>query len=266
MPFTYLSHQAPVLAVKMRWPTAFDGTALVVGSMAPDWAYALDGTWLAFDGHSLWGVALFCVPVAVLAAGVIRRVAPVVFAYLPSPAGVDLRQLRALAGRRPPWPMTAASALVGALTHVGWDLFTHPGRWGARHIAWLRSEAPTILGRRVTWSTVLQYAGHVLGAAVALYLLAHILRSGAFRRWYGLDGLDPDRPPPAVAGRVRFWGISALGAVVGFALAAVGEPGFAGRIIRVSLGLAAGLVAASVATGDTGDPAAPVGSPDGRWR
>ena len=27
MPFTYLSHQAPVLAIKLRWPAAFNGTA-----------------------------------------------------------------------------------------------------------------------------------------------------------------------------------------------------------------------------------------------
>ncbi len=98
MPFTYASHQAPVLALKMRWPGAFDGTAMVMGSMAPDWAYAFHGTPLAFDAHAGWGLLLFCVPAAVVASWVLRRAAPVLFAYVPSPPALPLRQLRVLGG------------------------------------------------------------------------------------------------------------------------------------------------------------------------
>src|SRR3954467_3332296 len=62
MPFTYLAHQAPALALKRRWPRSFDGVALALGTMAPDWAYALAGSRLAFDAHSALGVVLFCTP------------------------------------------------------------------------------------------------------------------------------------------------------------------------------------------------------------
>jgi hypothetical protein len=44
LPFTYLAHQVPALALKRRWPAAFDGTALALGTMAPDWPYALSGS------------------------------------------------------------------------------------------------------------------------------------------------------------------------------------------------------------------------------
>jgi hypothetical protein len=252
VPFTYLSHQAPVLAVKRRWPAAFDGTAMVLGSMAPDWAYAADGTRLAFDGHSIGGVVLFCIPAAVLAGMILRRAAPVLFAFLPSPAAMPVRQLRALGRRRPPWTMTVVSAGFGALTHVVWDLFTHDGDWGPRNIAWLRSRALIALGHHLSWADVLQLASHVVGAVVATYLLSRILRSGSFRRWYGLapdaGGREDDAPPPA--GVARFWAITAVGLFGGLAWAAAGDPGLPGRIIRVSLGLAIGLVAASAACAD----------------
>jgi Domain of unknown function (DUF4184) len=44
MPFTFFAHQAPFLPMARRWPRLIDGTALIVGTMAPDLAYALNGT------------------------------------------------------------------------------------------------------------------------------------------------------------------------------------------------------------------------------
>ena len=167
MPFTYLAHQAPGLAIKRRWPGSFDGTALAVGAMAPDWAYALNGSALAFDAHSLLGVVAFCAPVAVVVATVLRRVSPTLFADAPNSRQVPLQQLRVLALRRPPVATTAVSAALGALSHVGWDLFTHNDRWGPRHIGWLRAEAVSLLGHSLTWAKVLQYASHTLGSVVA---------------------------------------------------------------------------------------------------
>jgi len=247
LPFTYLSHQAPVLAIKRRWPATFDGTALVVASMAPDWAYALYGTRWGFEAHSLVGIVAFCVPVAVVAATVLRRISPVLFAYAPNPAALPLRQLRALAGRRPPLLTTAASAFVGALTHVTWDLFTHEDRWGPQHIAWLRSTVLTVSGHELGWAEALQMAGHVAGALLALWLLSRILTSGSFRAWYGLpdEVVAPAGGRPA--GAVRFWAIAALGAVAGVGVAELGDVAISSKIIRFSLGLAAGLVAGSVA-------------------
>ena len=242
MPFTYASHQAPVLALKMRWPGPFDGTALVMGSMAPDWAYALNGTPLAFDAHAGWGFLLFCVPAAVVAALVLRRAAPVLFAYAPSPPVLPLRQLRVLSRRRPRLPLSLVSGLVGALTHVVWDLFTHDGAWGPRHVAWLRSTALEAAGHSWSWAKVLQAMGHGGGAAVALYLLHRILTSGSLLGWYDVEADDGGGP---AGGVVRFWAVTVVGLAAGTACAMTGHPGIPGRVIRLSLGLAVGLVAAS---------------------
>jgi hypothetical protein len=242
LPFTYLAHQAPALALKQRWPTWFDGTALVLGTMAPDWAYALNGSALAFDAHSLLGVVAFCTPMAMVVAAVLRRVSPTLFTYAPNPKQMPLQQLRVLALRRPPLATTALSACLGALTHVAWDLFTHNDRWGPRHIGWLRSEAVSLLGHSVTWAKVLQYASHTLGSAVAVLLLARILRSGDLLRWYGIDdSRTGDRRP----GSIRFVIVTIIGTLAGGAWAAMGH-GLPAQIIRLTIGLAVGLVVASL--------------------
>ena len=264
LPFTYASHQAPVLALKLRWPARFDGTAMVMGSMAPDWAYAFSGTAMGFDAHSLWGVLWFCVPVSVLAATVLRRVAPVAFAYAPSPPELPLGRLRALGGRRPGLATTAVSAFLGALTHVVWDLFTHDWQWGPQHVAWLRASAPSILGRPMTWAGMLQYASTGVGGLVAVVLLARILRTGALLQWYGLRADDPLLVGRPSGGFVRFWTLVLIGGGAGLAWAAAGDPGMPGRIIRLSLGAAAGVVAASAAC--AGHGRVPAGSVTTRGR
>ena len=59
MPLTFPTHAAAVLPLKLWRPRWFDGVALVTGSAAPDVT------------HALW-----CVPIAMVAAWITRRVAP----------------------------------------------------------------------------------------------------------------------------------------------------------------------------------------------
>ena len=241
----------------MRWPAYVDGTAMAMGSMAPDWEYALNGSRLDFDGHGLVAVILFCTPVAVVAALALRRVAPVLFAYVPSPSWMPLRHLRLLGTRRPRLPVTIAWALAGALTHVVWDLFTHDERWGARHVALLRAVAISALGHDLTWATLLQYAGHTVGAAVAAFLLARLLRSGSLWRWYGLEP-DPGAGSAAApnAGRLRFWTVTLLGTAGGAAWAIAGASGLPALVVRFSFGVAAGLFVGSLLCADDVEPIA----------
>ena len=79
MPVTFLAHQAPVLPIAQRWPDRTDGVALVVGSMAPDFAYVLNGSRWEVWAHGLPAVVVFCVPATFVVGWLIVRVlAPVV--------------------------------------------------------------------------------------------------------------------------------------------------------------------------------------------
>ncbi len=52
MPFT-LAHPAAVLPVKNKWPHLFNGTALILGSMAPDFEYFIRFKAQGTIGHSI---------------------------------------------------------------------------------------------------------------------------------------------------------------------------------------------------------------------
>lgn len=64
-----------------------------------------------------------------------------------------------------------ASAMLGALTHVVWDAFTHLDRWGMRLFP--------VLGREVAGSPLywyLQYGGSAVAAVVIAVFVVHALR------------------------------------------------------------------------------------------
>ncbi len=86
MPLTFPSHPVAVIPLKLWRPTWFDGVALVLGSMAPDIAYALDGSGLPVwpFSHEPAGLLGWCLPVALAGAWTVRRAAPVMATHLPS--------------------------------------------------------------------------------------------------------------------------------------------------------------------------------------
>ena len=78
MPLTFPTHAAAVLPLKLWRPRWFDGVALVTGSAAPDVTHALTGYGVDLTPrtHTVPGVFLWCVPTAMVAAWITRRVAP----------------------------------------------------------------------------------------------------------------------------------------------------------------------------------------------
>lgn len=126
MPFTLFAHQSVVLPLEWVRPRWFDGAALCFGSMAPDWAYAFEGTRLSVRSHTLPAQLWWTVPTAVAATLLLRHlVAAPLSRELPGWIGA---QVGALARARRSLVLTITSALVGGLSHVFIDGFTvtHP--------------------------------------------------------------------------------------------------------------------------------------------
>lgn len=184
MPFT-LSHAAAVLPAIRRSGAArgpLVASALVTGSFSPDMTYFADSAVpgaMAFGEvtHSGWGVLTVDVLTAALLTGVWLMVREPLVALLPG--RWRGRTYAVLRGR--PWrgrrPVALAawfyvSAVLGATTHVVWDLFTHPGRWGTRVLP--------VLGESVAGLPLYLYAQYG-GSAAALAVLAWF-GHGALRR------------------------------------------------------------------------------------
>lgn len=162
MPITFPSHPAAVIPLKLWQPRWFDGVALVVGSMAPDFAYVLDGSGLPVwpFSHQPAGLVGWSLPITLAGTWVVRRTAPVIATHLPSGGWLALRDYGSLGASRHRWWITASSALVGAASHLALD--------------WFENRVPAA-----------EYAMHFLGVIGLLFLAGHIGRRRLLHRWHG---------------------------------------------------------------------------------
>jgi hypothetical protein len=269
MPFTYLSHQAPVLPLKMVAPRWFDGTALVIGSMLPDLAYITQGSRWYVDAHDAVAQLWFCLPLTLVITWAVKRViAGPLGAHLPDLGRFHLRDYGRLGGWRMPRTVTGVlvlitSALIGTYSHIAMDSFTHGWGWVAQHIDVLRTEIT--IPRRFSSRTVpvydfLQIAGTIVGALITIWCLAFIGKRRMVTEWY------PDAPPlrPTSASRRRLVGWIVAGLVAGLLVTAatldlggdqsyinrVGDITFVGLLIGCAM---AGRKMTSVADRSTND-------------
>ena len=228
MPFTFLPHQAAVVPLKIWRPRWFSGTALAIGSMAPDLEYFLRGYPYGEVGHAWLGQLTFSLPLSLALVWLVTHViARPLAANLPELDGFHLRDY-ALVAAHPDtagrWLVIAASALVGSLSHVFWDGFTHEWGWAARRwptVFW--RPLGVVHGYPLSVCNALQHASTVLGGAATIVLLHRIGTRRALPRWMGVP---PEQVPAAApARRRRFWAtlatLVALGAVAAAALAGV---------------------------------------------
>ncbi|WP_336318503.1 DUF4184 family protein [Streptomyces lavendofoliae] len=216
MPFT-LSHAAAVLPGIRRSGTArgpFVASALVMGSFSPDMTYFADtvlpGAMLFGDvTHSLPGILTVDVAIAAALVAVWLLVREPLLALVPGRWQGRVHTL--VRGenwrRRHPAPLAArfyVSAVAGATTHVVWDLFTHPDRWG--------TQVFPALGTVVAGFPLYLYAQYG-GSAVALVVLVWF--TGAALR--GVSPQAAGRAPasvPVLDRRGRWLAAGLLGACV----------------------------------------------------
>ncbi|MFE6842665.1 DUF4184 family protein [Streptomyces sp. NPDC057686] len=184
MPFT-LSHAAAVLPAVRRTGRArgpLVASALVLGSFAPDTFYFADavvaGVWPYGEfAHSLPGVfTADAVLTAVLAACWLLLREPLI-ALLPrrrqGRIHVFVRGEDWRARRLPSLALWFyLSAVAGSLTHVVWDSFTHPHRWG--------TDALPVLGEQFALGlplyTFVQYGTSAVAACALLWFAVSALR------------------------------------------------------------------------------------------
>ena len=163
-----LSHPAAVVPLRAL---GLPMSAMVIGSMVPDIPVFL--RWqLGYDvSHGLLGVATVDVVATLLVLAVwFAFVRDAVVDLSPSYVRARLAPHARLTRRQ--WLLAPLAAGLGALTHTGWDAFTHYGRWGPEHIVWLRQMYGDLPGLK--WA---QYISGVVGLiVVAFFAVDHLRR------------------------------------------------------------------------------------------
>jgi len=178
VPFT-VSHAAVV------WPFARTLnrrrllSAVVIGSMVPDFGMFLPWRLIRWETHSAMALLNFCLPMGLASYWIFQRlVRTPMLELLSEPAysraraapGPDLGSLRH-------WLYVACGILLGAVSHLVWDGFTHEGARGVRMIPALDDPMLDVGGHHLLGFKLLQHASSLLGLAMVLWWALRLLRA-----------------------------------------------------------------------------------------
>jgi hypothetical protein len=160
MPLTF-AHPAAVLPFS-RNSNYIHFTAMVLGSMAPDFEYFLRGQPGGEIGHTFLGLFYFNLPLVVLIFGIYRY-----FIYHHFKHHLPMKfQLKVTYKHHPnKWIRKIVflySALFGMMTHIVWDSFTHVNGYMVLKLPFL-IETLTISGYEVPIFKFLQHGSTLLG-------------------------------------------------------------------------------------------------------
>jgi hypothetical protein len=214
MPFT-LSHAAAAIPFRR---TLLVPSALVAGCFAPDFEYFLSLGPHGGFGHTLPGLFLLDLPLAFIGLWLFERYAkaPLVETL---PAGVRLRLAptsRSLSiNSFSRFVLIAFSIVVGAVTHVVWDWFTHPRYWLYDHWSFLRRTASLPFVGPQRYCHIFQYISSFGGILIIAIWCVH---------WYRKDPAhhaEVDARSSFVT-RCVFAGAFAIAIAAGFLRAAQG--------------------------------------------
>ncbi|MFX0136328.1 MAG: DUF4184 family protein [Candidatus Hodarchaeota archaeon] len=137
MPHPIISHQAPALFIKIRYPKRFDGTAICIGSLVPDLCeiFLLGIRPLT---HSLLGLFIWTAPLTILLTMLFCRYIGPIISNFAKKEGLFLKPLKFFGLDN--WDLLKKkvfnkqffivafySAIIGGLTHLLFDLPAHEG-------------------------------------------------------------------------------------------------------------------------------------------
>lgn len=179
MPFTP-AHTAAVLPWVRR--QGVSSTALIAGSMSPDFEYFIRMDVLGIWGHDLAGIFIFDLPVTLAIVALFHLVVKNNFINnLPAFLQQRVGHLKNLTFHEDVLsrPLTfALCATGGALTHVVWDSFTHGQGFFVKYLSWLyEGRFLEFDGARYPLWYVLQHVSTAVGLTILLVYVIAMKRS-----------------------------------------------------------------------------------------
>ncbi len=173
MPFT-LSHTVAAIPLKKQLGQYGCLSALFIGAMVPDFVYMFPQDFVRYHGltsHSFIGLFKVCLPIGVIFFYLYHLLmAPVIVAVFPESLKRKLPRHLSL-GQCPPLNNGHAiiiSLLIGSVTHIVWDAFTHE-RAIPQYIELLRTPLATIDNWEIMPFRVIQHLSTVLGLMLLLW-------------------------------------------------------------------------------------------------
>ena len=146
-------------------------SALVVGSLAPDFRYFLNLAPRSHIGHSFKGIFIFCLPVGLAVLWIFQQIMKRPLISLAPRSHqerlIPLTKPFSWGGPRR-FALIVASLLVGAISHLAWDAFTHDRGLVVRNVPDMRVPLEEFGTHRPLYN-VLQHGSTLLGLAFLIF-------------------------------------------------------------------------------------------------
>ena len=177
MPFTPV-HTLAAVPLSRFWSRPGSFSALVIGSMVPDWPLFVPVGPQYATTHSVSGLFTACLPLGLgIAFFYQAALKQALYELLPEPLRARLACYLAapVIRRADTLAVLAVAVLLGSASHIVWDAFTHRGAWGVALVpsladVWVRAGTLHVAGY-----AVLQLGFSLLGLPLLFLLVA---------RWY----------------------------------------------------------------------------------
>jgi hypothetical protein len=229
MPFTpaHVAAAFPFRRSRLVW------SALVVGTIAPDLEYFLRLAPGQPYGHTLPGVFLVTLPLALVTLWLFHALVKAPFIEL-LPEGLESR-LAPYAGKfrfggAARFALIVASVLIGILTHLVWDSFTHRNTWLVRDWSALRHPVHVNFLGAVPLYKLLQHASTLFGLMVLAVWIAAWYRKAEVTRPSGAQSQSV-WPARRILTLIAIAAIAFLAAII-YALKVTGIPSNRGELAR----------------------------------
>ncbi len=175
-------------------------SALVIGSMAPDFPKFFSLAHGVTLGHSLPGVFWFCVPVGLIVFTLFQHLLKKPLFFL-----LPVTHQKRFAPWLNPFPFRGArqcglvvvSLVIGALTHLFWDEFTHEHGWFVEAFPFLQKNVFTVRHHAYEIYECLQHLSTVGGI---------IFLAACYIRFYRKTSLHHLPSMPVISSKVKFFG------------------------------------------------------------
>ncbi|MBF9253356.1 DUF4184 family protein [Pontibacter sp. 172403-2] len=232
MPFT-AAHPAVILPLIHRRSRFLSATGLVVGAIVPDFEYFFEIEKPFRTSHTLPGIFLFNLPVAILIALLFHAfVREVVVEHLPPFLRKKIKpqgNSKWFSYLRRNWPFFLISIIIGTLSHLLWDSFTELDGRLLEKLSPFLVEKVFILGFGMERGRILQHLSTAAGLVVVIW---YIMKQPAVR---------PQIEQQKVWEWLKFWVMISLFALLYLYLAwpkqAIAEPLTRAVVILISGGL-----------------------------
>jgi hypothetical protein len=203
MPFTF-AHPAAVLPIVRSLGRYAVLSALVIGSISPDFAYIIPISFSRYQSHSVAGLFLFCMPVSLIAYVVFHKFLKGPLLSLAPPSlfrrlGEFVKGYSSLPSAN--WLSILLCIFFGAITHLFWDTFTHRGAIGVKMLPFLQETAFYIGSYPVYIYKLLQHGSTIIGLGVITWF---------FLRWMRTATVRPHALPFTLSGTQQTIAIAAI--------------------------------------------------------